>query len=334
MQHPDHPVAFHNVADLPDAPGGGLHLARFPKTVWPKAENGPIPIRTSNGSEVRFVTTGERVRVYLRSLAQPCRLVVFRGNHIHQVIEDAADGLRPIELWLPPLDPNWRRDALTTGGFAPEVIRLHSVGGTLAFHGIEALGGALRPPQPEELPARHWLAYGSSITQGANTVDNYVNLTGQLLEADALNLGMGGSCWCEPAIADFIASLPDIDVYSLELGINMNRADWDNDQFRKRTHYLLDQLAEKQSGKPVFLFTIFNNRCLHEVEPTGLQRDQREKNAILREAAEDRPDQVTLIDGEALIPDFRGFRTDLLHPESFAYARMAIRLADTMRQQL
>jgi hypothetical protein len=38
-----------------------------------------------------------------------------------------------------------------------------------------------------------------------------------------------------------------------------------------------------------------------------------------------------LIDGRKLIPDFRGFQIDLLHPEPFASARLGIALAEAMR---
>ncbi|MEI6033776.1 MAG: GDSL-type esterase/lipase family protein [Verrucomicrobiae bacterium] len=329
-------LAFHNVAELAPAPGGGLHLARFPKRAWSPIDSscGDMTVRSSNGCEIRFVTDAPRVRIYLRSLHGHADLVHLRGNHISCYERIEAGQLACLQLELPPMEPNRSIAARAAGGFAPQVYRIYSCAAPLAYHGADAMGGAVRPPAPEELPRRRWLAYGSSITQGGATYHNYVNAAAQMLEANVCNLGMGGSCFIEPQIADFIAGRDDWDFASFELGVNMVSPARDNARFAEKVNYLLERVTSRHPGKPIFLITIFDLGVFHEKEASDWQRDARDKNDILRAAAARFSKQVNLLDGQALVPDFRGFQTDLLHPEPFAAARIGLALAEAMEPAL
>jgi len=325
-------LAFHNVAELVPAPGGGLHLARFPSAIWPQAEApmGGDTIRSSNGCEIRFVTDKPRARIYLRPLSGDAELVHYRGNHLYCYQTLEAGKITCLDLAMPPLEKNREPVVRRLGGYAADVYRIYSTGATLAYHGVDAMGGNLRPPDPGELPRRRWLAYGSSITQSCCTAHNYVNGAAQMLEAQPYNLGMGGSCHVEPAIADFIASRDDWDFASFELGINMVSPACENAGFAEKVNYLLKTVTTAHPDKPIFLITVFDHGTYHEIEESGRQRDVLEKNEILRQAAAGFPDQVTLLEGTDIVPDLRGFQVDLLHPEPFAYARMGLRLAEAM----
>ena len=322
-------LAFHNVAELVPAAGGGLHLARFPRTAWSPIESeiGDLAVRSSNGCEIRFVTDARRIRLYLRPLHGHADLVHLRGSQIYCCERLDPGRLTCLQLELPQLEPNRTEASRALGGFAPEVYRLYSCAMPVAYHGIEVMGGDLRPPTTDELPRRRWLAYGSSITQGGSSYFNYVNAAAQMLEAQVLNLGMSGSCRIEPQIADFIASSEDWDFASFEIGINMVTPGSDNVRFAEKANHLLDTVTARHPGKPVFLITIFDFGVLHEKETSDGQRDVLEKNDILRAAAARHPGTVTLVDGQAMVPDFRGFQVDLLHPEPFAATRMGLALA-------
>ena len=326
-------LAFHNVAELLPAPGGGLHLARFPQRDWSPIDSavGDITVRSSNGSEIRFVTNAHRIRLYLRSMHGHADTVHLMGNQIVSREGRIPEGrIHCLHLDIPQLEPNRTDASRAPGGFSPKVYRIYSCAMQLAYHGMDVMGGAVRPPTPDELPKRRWLAYGSSITQGGGTFHNYVNAAAQMLEVQVCNLGMGGSCYIEPQIADFIAGRDDWDFASFELGINMAQNGGSNTRFAEKVNYLIDRVTSQRPGKPIFLITIFNTGCLHEKEPSGWQRDALEKNEILRAAAARFPRQVTLLDGCALAPDFRGFQTDLVHPEPFAATRMGLALAEAM----
>ncbi len=329
-------LAFHNVAELTPAPGGGLHLARFPSAIWPLAEApmGSDTIRSSNGCEIRFVTDKPRARLYLRPLVDNADLVHYRGNHIacSQTLE--AGKIHCLDLTLPQLEINRDAAVRLLGGYAPEVYRIYSVGATLAYYGFDPMGGNVRPPKASELPRRRWLAYGSSITQSRATAHNYVNGAAQMLQAQPFNLGMGGSCFIEHAITDFIAARNDWDFASFELGINMVNPSRDNARFAEKVDYLLGTIVPKHPNKPLFLITIFDHGTFHEIEISDWQRDALEKNEVLRAAAARFPQQVTVLEGTDIVPDLRGFQVDLLHPEPFAYARMGLRLAEAMEPVL
>lgn len=323
---------FHNTVDLPAAPGGGLQISRFPSPIWNLAEApmGSRTIRLANGCEIRFVTDAPRIRLYLRSLEGEVRLVHLMGNHIVKEEALSGNGIQCLDIVIPEGKAGIEPDAKRRGGFAPGVYRVASLANTLAYHGVEAMGGAVRPPAPDETPRRRWLAYGSSITMAGGTFHNYVNACAQMLEVDAYNLGMGGSCWIEPAIADFIAGRDDWDFASFELGVNMRKPPRDNVRFAEKVAYLLDTVTAAHPDKPVFLITQFRNAEHHELEPGDIAGDMLEKDGILREAAARHPGQVTLIEGTDIVTDFRGFKLDLLHPEPFACVRMGLNLAEAM----
>lgn len=329
-------LGFHNVTELPPAPGGGVQLAKFPTAAWTPIDSGlgDLMIRSANGCEIRFASKARRVRIYLRSLHSFADLVYLRGNQIAGYERIEAGAIACLQIELPVLEPNRTAECRNHGGFSPQIYRIYGCSAPLAYHGVETMGGAIRPPTRDELPKRRWLAYGSSITMGASSFHNYVNAAAQMLEADVLNLGMGGSCFIEKQIADFIAGRDDWDFASFELGVNMLNPQADNAVYEKKVNYLLDAVTARHSRKPIFLITIFNTGSFHEREFSDWQRDALEKDAILRKAAARHPGQVTLLEGRKLVPDFRGFQTDLLHPEPFAATRMGLALATEMSSVL
>lgn len=307
-------------------------MARFPSSIWNQTEAfaGSDTIRSSNGSEIQFVSDKSRVRVYLRSLVGRADLIQLMGNqvHLYQTLEEGK--IHCLDLTIPNLEKNRHPSIRLDGGYSPNVYRIVSVGSTLAFHGIDSMGGNLRAPTAEELPKRTCLAYGSSITQSRASFHNYINTATQMLNASVLNLGMGGSCWVEPAIADFIAARNDWDFASFELGINMVNPDCNNKRFAEKVDYLLKTVTTKHPEKPIFLLTILQTGSYHEIEQSNWLKDINEKNAILTEAAARYASNVTLVDGANLVPDFRGYQIDLLHPEPIAYVRMGLKLAELM----
>jgi hypothetical protein len=323
-------LAFHNVAELLPVPGGGVHLARFPARVWgcASARAGALAVRNSAGCEIRFVSTAVRMRLFLRCLNGPGTLVHLRGSQIAASHTIEKDLVTAIDLDLSDLEPNRTPGARSTGGFSPLVNRLYSCGGPLVFYGIDDFGGVVRPPERGELPELRWLAYGSSITQGGPTLYHYVHAAAQMLESDVRNLGMAGSCRLEPEITDFVTSLEGWDFALFEAGVNLIEPEADNAFFAERVRALLEAAELRHPGKPVFLVTMFPNGMFQERSPSAWQQDAREKNEILRQAARKAAGCVHLIEGETLLPDFRGFHIDLLHPEPFAAVRLGLALSE------
>lgn len=65
---------------------------------------------------------------------------------------------------------------------------------------LETYGFGHRPPLPDELPEKRWLAYGSSITNGAFPGlhhNSYIYHAARIAGLDVLNHGISGSCLCD-----------------------------------------------------------------------------------------------------------------------------------------
>jgi hypothetical protein len=185
-------------------------------------------------TEIRFVTTGDRVTVKLSSDAGT-ELIPFFGPL--QGRERIRIPVEPTELEivrperLASIDQSTREQF----HFSPDVWRLTLRGEGVRFHGIE--GEGLRPPTSNELPSLRYLSYGTSITHGAAATAShltYVAQTAWRLRADLINLGVGGSAWCEPQLADYIAERDDYDIATLALSVNMIGGGFKDEEFRER----------------------------------------------------------------------------------------------------
>ena len=128
-----------------------------------------------------------------------------------------------------------------------------------AYLGHEAYGAAIRPPRQEEVPSLRWLAYGSSITYGANTqhpATSYVQQAARRLGVDVLNLGLPGSCMAEPAMAEYLASRTDVELVTCELGVNMTG--WiEPAEFERRVRHLLMTISAPSDRCPTQTVQVF-----------------------------------------------------------------------------
>ncbi|WP_330166487.1 SGNH/GDSL hydrolase family protein [Halobacterium sp. KA-4] len=109
-----------------------------------------------------------------------------------------------------------------TGRFDPCVCRIQlDRYQAIAVHDVT---GDCRPPTVDELPDQRYLAYGTSITEGAAASvphTDYVTTVARNCGVDALNLGCSGSAYCEAAMTEHIAARDDWDVATLAISVNM-----------------------------------------------------------------------------------------------------------------
>jgi lysophospholipase L1-like esterase len=196
--------------------------------------------------------------------------------------------------------------------------------GPVHYHGIE--GDGLRPPAEEYLPDRRYLAYGTSITQGnAASAQHltYVSQCARRIGADPINLGTGGSAFCEAAIGEYIADRDDWDIATFELSVNMLNRDFSVETFRKRTRYLLDTVAASDPDRPVVAITHFP---FYDDLGGSTERSRRFRET-LRTVVEtiDRPN-CRLLEGPDLL-DPSGLSADCLHPAEDGMVTIGERLA-------
>ncbi|MFH5181869.1 SGNH/GDSL hydrolase family protein [Paenibacillus sp. TAB 01] len=231
-------------------------------------------------------------------------------------------------------------ERLNNRAFRSNVWRIFFDRYSAVFYGIESFGFAVRAPYPEEIPRLTLLAYGSSITQGAGALANYncyVQQAARRLEIDALNLGLSGSCYCEPELADHLAGRNDWDIAYLELGVNM-RSVFTVEQFQARSAYLLDRMIELQPEKPIFLTTMYPNRASYfhaNASIPKLQEDEKRFNEVLESyCANKRHAQLHLLDGREIMSDFVSLTSDLIHPSDYGHMLMGEQVARLLRPEV
>ncbi len=176
---------------------------------------------------------------------------------------------------------------------------------------------------------KKFIAYGSSITHGASASSNYLSylqLTAKNLNCDALNFGMSGSCTCDNAMADYIASVPDIDFYFLELGVNM-RHRYYAEAFEARLVYLLQKLQ----GRKVYITTLYPNRATYLEVENLLSAQERSFNASIRKYAPQYG--AILLEGADILQSPAWLAHDFIHPSPQGHIKMAENLTQMLWQE-
>lgn len=305
----------------------GRQLQRIPETVRNKLnDRGRWNSQMTIGVELRFVCAAPHIRVFLSSLEGDAPVEVYCGDFLHSTHSLAPGGPLCIHLEPPACFPTVKPEALQGRRFAPQVWRIVLPGIQTVFHELESYGFPVRPPRTAEKPDKLWLAYGSSITAGG-----YVRQAAEMLGVDYVNLAMGGACFGEPELADFIAERGDWDFATFELGVNM-RPFFEPDIFRERADYLVRTTLANNPGKPVCLITPFPNQQDCERRTSQLGHRQQAFTRILHDIADAGPENLYLIDGHTLLADFSLLGIDLVHPSPAGHQQIARNLAERLSE--
>ena len=309
-------VSLHNVAELvpADWATGGDRLCRLPASVGSGLNvDARERVRCPTGSEIRFVPEGEESAVSVTlSAAERTQVRPFWGAF--QPWEPVEIGRTPKTITLTVPDRLRNLDSTADRGrFDPSVCRLvFERAPAVALHGVT---GGCRPPTSEEVPDRRYLAYGTSITEGAAASAphlNYVSHVARNLGWDALNFGCSGSAFCESAMADYIASRDDWDVATLALSVNMANRGFTLAQFRERIDAFVDRIAGAHPDKPIGCVTLFPYFA-DVVEGADAERAA-DFRAALRSAVDDSPhSNLFIVEGTDLMT-VSGLTADVLHP--------------------
>ncbi|MEM9296305.1 MAG: SGNH/GDSL hydrolase family protein [Planctomycetota bacterium] len=323
-----------NCAELTDVPGG-VRPQRYPEAVRSAlGQTGQNNAVKPSNLELRWVAedfaNGAEITLASEGVT---RLTAFFGSFVHAGNWRVGPG-EPVTLRVAPVQGYLESiDRLpSSGGFDPRVARLMCLGDPV--HLID-LRGAVRPPADHETPARRLLAYGTSITHGnAATAPHltYPAMLARRLGVDLINLGLGGSCLCEPEVADYIAARDDWDLAVFALSVNMANQRFTVETFRDRVSNVIHRAARAHPDKPIFCVTLWP--YFADVTPE-MARNAKADPAVFRQALRDAVNacptgNVTLLEGPDLLADFAGLTTDLLHPSDLGFIEMAGRLADAI----
>jgi acetyl esterase/lipase/lysophospholipase L1-like esterase len=334
-------IEFFNVSELEEVQGfNGVSLQRFPKAVRDAFgsttnEKGRLVSMHSTGSEIRFVTESKYVRLFLSTVDADGEVLVYRGNFFHSKHSLKAGRVAPINLEEPTAFKDVKEASLEVGHFSSKVWRILFNRTCVAFHGIDTFGHAVRPPEENEVPKIKWLAYGSSITQGASSQsfeNSYLQQAAKRLKVDVKCCGLSGACFCEKEVADFIATKAEWDLVTLEIGVNM-RSSFTTEEFKERATYLIKTIIENNPEKPVIIVSIFSNHQDYTaIEDNIYAVRSREYNEVLKKIyLQFKNPYLFLIDGKDMLTDFTALTCDLLHPSAYGHILIGENLAGRLR---
>ena len=324
-------VELHNVAEIQPV-NGGARLQRVPEDVRKHLnEAAQMRVLQPDNCEVRFSSDSVESHVTLSSEGET-DVTVFHGTFDSR--ERHIVGRQPTTICLCPPDRlqqlgrRWWEDQ----PFAPSVRRV-VLGGRrrdpVILHEIKGKG--IRPPRPEELPELTYLAYGTSITHGFDCEGPHLNYVAQAawhLRADLINLGVGGACHCETALADYIGARTDWNIASLALSVNMRA--FPLDEFRQRVEYMVNTVAGADTSRPVACITLYPHFSDFGVrdadEQCGGTADEYRQS--LRDVVAECPlANVHLIEGQEVLTNIGGLTGDLIHPSDNAMIEMGRNLS-------
>lgn len=312
-----HPtVSLHNVAETVPAEWteDGDRLCRVPVGTREQLNDAANHrLSHATGAELRLVPEDDDAEVEVTlSTAERAQARIFWGSFPPWEAVELTSTPQTLTLRVPErlgeLDPE-----VDQGRFDSSVCRVvFERFSPVALHDIE---GDCRPPTSVELPEERYLAYGTSITEGAKASAahlSYVSQVARECEYDTVNLGCSGSAYCEAAMADYIASRDDWDVATFALSVNMANAEFSPSEFRSRVDYFMNTVADVHPDKPVVCVTLFP--YFADVTETGdVDRADAYRDA-LRSVVEESPrDNISLVEGPELL-SASNLTWDILHP--------------------
>ena len=359
----------HGALDF-DHRGSGLGPRRLPH--WTRAQL-PQPmdvtVRMPSGVRLRFATESRRVGISFLATNMTmrgwkCRPVVFNletdagmlrgestlGSTI--VVDPGAPGVS--EVVRGEADTLWFED-LTPGNKTCELWLPHN-----AFVELRALvvddGATVKAAPPDR--RRQWVHYGSSIshcTEAEEPAGTWPAVAARQAGVALRNLGFGGQCHLDQFVARTIRDLPDVDIMSIKVGINIVNLDSMRERvFTPALHGFLDTIreakpevplvaispifcpsAETRSGPTILdgqgkFVTIegldqFRNGCLSLVRIREIIAEVVEKRRVAGDSALHYVDGLTLFGAD----DAHDLPDDL-HPNPAGYRRMGERFAPVL----
>lgn len=332
---------FHNVDHLESVSGmSGLRLERFPEYFKrelgiPDNHNGQFRAKRAHGCEIRFVTEARYFDIGFMAVEADVDIVIYYGDMMHSKHTLKAGVCSVLHVEYPEVYKQVDVNKLPKGRFSPYVWRIQfGMNGYIYFHYLDTFGYEHRPPDEKEKPDVLWAAYGSSITCGSVTTlysNSYIEQAAIRLGYDVMNKGLSGSCMCEPAIADYLASL-QVDVLSLELGVNM-LIPFEKDEFESRVRYLLQKVMQESPAKKIYVIDIFRNRgpLLKDHNDPQYRNYFVFKEIVKSLLNETEDNRIIGIDGHDIAVDETYLSVDLLHPSDQGHIFMGRNLAERMK---
>lgn len=254
-----------------------------------------------------------------------------QGDYWVEKIEFAPGELKTVSIRRSPLFSEKNDGFFADNCFDLSVTRLIFSVAQFVLCDIQTGGKKIRRPQRAELPKYTCLAYGSSITQGAGDIATplgYIAQAARMLDSQALNKGLGGSCFMEACVADWLAQIP-YDYMIFEAGANMFD-DYSPEEITKRGTYLLCKVMQTHPEQYVFI----PEPPMYFREKQASEKYRRFVQAVRQIQRNAQSDRCILIPNEKIQKMSSYVSADLIHPSPFGHIMMGANLAAEIRPYL
>jgi lysophospholipase L1-like esterase len=334
-------VEIHNAVEriLPEK-GEGFYFSRIPESVREHLNAGAQDRALwTAGSEIRCILKDGSLRIILENETPLVSIAeIYYGPFFHS-FQSLEYGKQSEILVEKPKNIHLLREIAEkeNSPFDPEVVRvLLPYTGRIRFYAIFVEGSA-ELPNPNQVPSRICLMYGSSITHGQTgltATGGYAMQTARRLGIDLFNLGFGSGAHCEVEIAEYISDRDDWDFAFFELGINMVYT-FEPDEFNRRIRFFLGRIAKAHKEKWVFCTDLFRfSGDFFSPSHPGMEK-QNEFRQIVAAAVEDLSlPKLLYFDGRDLLPSYLGLGEDMIHPSPFGMQMISEILAKEIQKAL
>ena len=326
-------IEIHNVAELIDNQDGSISWKRVPSKVHDSMESqiADAIVHNSTGVELRFVIKGESATIRMSAYDNDPKSFntfhVYRGGiqggwNDHEEHRHVTGEIQDFVIEKSKNISNLKIMSKECGyDFDPEVVRIIFDRGRYKIYDVI---GDVVPPAKTQCPSKTMLAYGSSITHGSNAIDrshSWVSVVAHNLNMDSRNLGMAGSCFIEPQMAEYIASEGEKgawDIALLELGINA--LSWTDEKIISRVENIIKQVAGRNPDKPVFVISPFYH-CGDDFYQEDRAKTWRKIIEVI--IAKMSFSNVTYINGFEILDNVSYMSADEVHPNIYGVQRIA-----------
>ena len=314
---------------------GGYMLSRLPLSLEPKLK---ANARVVSGAELRLVLIDDEVRIKIKKIGGTFAYgIVYYGSvqsGWRELYKPIHTGECEITLKKSKSTQELQSICAATGAaFSPEVVRV--VLQSAQYEILDVIGQC-RPPRPDELPKKTYLAYGSSITHGSLAIhpaDSYPFRVSQALGVDYLNLGFAGCALLEPEMADYIADCCQFSFASLEMGINL-LSKVEPEELERRARYFVSRIAKAHPEAKIFCTdVIYQDADFFQADDPD-RKINLFRRAIKRVVEEPALPNLVYLPALSLLDGVQYLTEDLCHPNSRGTEVLAQNLIAAMQKEL
>ncbi len=331
-------IDFFNISDyVTDSNIPGIILQRYPLNIqktmgYGTSFQGADKAKSIGGAEVRFICDSQNIEFQLYGIETNTYITVFQGDFQNSHLLVKANEINTFTvnkhsrfLEVDTDNANIKRR------YTSNLWRIvFDYGAKISFISLNTFEKPYSLPEKKDLPSETYLAYGSSISQGAGAIsihDCYINSFANFYNCDILNKGLSGSCLLEKETIDYLQTIK-CDKYLFEIGCNV-RGLMDEIEFEKRFDYLIKTTIDNHPTKVINIISILD---FFKIKFSIFKNiPYQEKNITFTKIIENiinkyQNGNINLISSNNLLTNLTCISYDMLHPSNYGHLMMGMNL--------